>query len=166
MLRGTSNIDKFQLLYLKRSQECVGNYTTNSIPSRKEVQAQEYTLNPCPPTHGDVPLPPDLFMHVFLDPGDHLGSMAAEMLPKKLRSKLFWDTSVNSVGNAPIGWGFYVIEGVDWFAMTMLVFGVVLFATILTIVWSTVRNDVQGGTGIGQYSIAVLAVLISTVVLR
>ncbi|KAL6411015.1 hypothetical protein AUP68_07449 [Ilyonectria robusta] len=87
------------------------------------------------------------------------------MLPKKLRSKLFWDTSANNVFNAPIGWGFYIIEGVDWLAMTKWVFGFVLLATTFTIAWSTVRNDVQAGTGIGQYCIAVLAVLISTVVL-
>lgn len=87
------------------------------------------------------------------------------MLPKKLRNKLFWDSSVHDACNVPTGWGFYIVEGVDWFLASWYTLGIVLASTGLTIAWSTAKNDVQGAIGIGQYCMAVLAVLISTVLL-
>ena len=126
---------------------------------------QEYALNPYPPTHGDVPIPPEIFMHVFLHPGDHLGSMATEMLPKKLSYPLTWCNSINDIHNVPIGWGFYIIEGFDWPLMAWSTVGLVLLVTLLTICWSTMRQDVQGGVGIGQYCLAVLAILSSVMLL-
>jgi hypothetical protein len=99
-------------------------------------------------------------MHVFLNPGDHLGSLAAEMLPKKLRQKLCWDSAANNMNNLPYGWGFYIIEDVDWIVVAVTVVGILFAITLLTIVWSMAKGDVQGGTGIGQYCVAILAVLI------
>ncbi|KAI1749652.1 hypothetical protein F4782DRAFT_512657 [Xylaria castorea] len=156
---------KFQLLYLQKSKECVGNYEFNSIPSRTEIYRQEYAFSPCPPALGDLPIPPALFMHAFLDPGDHMGSMAVEMLPKKLRRDLSWDDSINNSLNVPVGWGFYIIEGLDWLGVTWCIVITTLAVTLLTILWSALMQDVQGGTGIGQYCIAVLAVMVSAVLL-
>ncbi|KAK0648564.1 hypothetical protein B0T16DRAFT_388763 [Cercophora newfieldiana] len=75
---------KFQLLFLQKSDEYIGAYELGSIPSRNEVIKQEYAFSPCPPRIGRLPLPPDIFMHGFLDAGDHLGLMAVDILPKKL----------------------------------------------------------------------------------
>ncbi|KAK4185326.1 hypothetical protein QBC35DRAFT_534289 [Podospora australis] len=102
---------KFELLFLQKSGECVGSYETNSIPSQKEVLRQQYAFSPCPPKF-NLPLPPDIFMHGFLDPGDHLGPMAVDMLPKKLWSKLRWNQ--NERFDIPVGWGFYIEEGINW----------------------------------------------------
>lgn len=156
---------QFHLLRLQKSTDCVGNYTVNSIPSRAEILRGEYAFRPCPPPHGDVPIPPDVFMHVFLDPGDHLGSMAAEMLPKKLHSKLGWDDTINNASNLPVGWGFYIVERVDWVVTAWCIVGIITVVTLLTIVWSTVKRDIQGGTGIGQYCIAALAFLTTAIML-
>ncbi|KAK4171905.1 hypothetical protein QBC36DRAFT_315348 [Triangularia setosa] len=82
---------KFQVLFLQKSGEVVGSYQSNPIPSQKEVFRQEYTFHPCPPQIGDLPMPPEIFMHAFLDPGDHLGPMVVEILPKKLWAGLRWD---------------------------------------------------------------------------
>ncbi|KAK0724877.1 hypothetical protein B0H67DRAFT_117931 [Lasiosphaeris hirsuta] len=105
---------KVQLLHLQKSGECVGNYEVNSTPSRKEVLNQEYAFSPCPPLMGNLPMPPDIFMHAFLDPADHLGPMAVEMLPKKLWRALAWDGRVHDHFNIPHGWGFYIVEGINW----------------------------------------------------
>ncbi|KAI1735820.1 hypothetical protein F4680DRAFT_433980 [Xylaria scruposa] len=156
---------KFQLLHLQKSKECVGNYEVNSIPSRTEIYREEYAFNPCPPMLGDLPIPPALFMHAFLDPGDHMGSMAMEMLPKKLRKELSWDGSLNNPLNVPIGWGFYIIEGLDWLCVTWCIVITTLTVTLVTIFWSALMQDVQGGTGIGQYCIAVLAMIVSAALL-
>ncbi|KAI0549590.1 hypothetical protein F4679DRAFT_584307 [Xylaria curta] len=161
----TMHYIKFQLLYLRKSKECVGNYEVNSIPSRTEIYRQEYAFSPCPPILGDLPIPPALFMHAFLDPGDHMGSMAMEMLPKKLRRELSWDASLNNPLNVPIGWGFYIVEGLDWLCVTWCIVITTLTVTLLTIFWSALMQDVQGGTGIGQYCIAVLAMIVSAALL-
>ncbi|RYP44158.1 hypothetical protein DL768_009352 [Monosporascus sp. mg162] len=158
-----ANPRQFQLLYLKKSMECVGSYQINSVPSRKEIISQEYAFSPCPPLLGDVPIPPNIFMHIFLNPGDHLGSMATEMLPKKLRIKLFSDGSINNAFDLPVGWGFYIVEGVDWFLTGWCVISIVLMITVLTVTWSITMQDVQGGTGIGQYCVAVLAVFVPAI---
>lgn len=94
-----------------------------------------------------------------------MGFTALNMLPKKLRGELRWDSSVNDAFNLPVGWGFYIAEGFDWLCITWSVVVASLAVTILTIYWSVLMHDVQGGTGIGQYCIGVLAFLVSAVVL-
>ncbi|CAM1503272.1 Fc.00g080480.m01.CDS01 [Cosmosporella sp. VM-42] len=161
----TMHYVKFPLLHLQKSGDCVGNYTTNSIPSKEQVFRQEYAFSPCPPAHGDVPIPPDIFMHAFLDPMDHLGTIATVSLPKKLQCQLRWVSSIHNVHNLPIGWGCYIIEGVHWSLAASYTSIIALAVTILTVCWSATTGDVQGGTGIGQYCVAVLAVLSSAILL-
>ncbi|KAK1836084.1 hypothetical protein QBC39DRAFT_296909 [Podospora conica] len=154
----TMHYIKFQLLFLQKSGQCVGSYEVDSIPSLKEVLNQEYALSPCPPQIGKLPLPPDIFMHAFLDPGDHLGGMAVDMLPKKLWCELTWDERTHGRwGNVPEGWGFYVVEGINWGLVSWCAGVALVGATVLTVVWSAVLGDVQGGTGLGQYCLAALA---------
>lgn len=57
---------QFQLLYLQKSKECVGNYQINSIPSCKEILRREYEFRPCPPLLGTLPMPSALFVHSLL----------------------------------------------------------------------------------------------------
>ncbi|KAK3323050.1 hypothetical protein B0H66DRAFT_555718 [Apodospora peruviana] len=162
----TMHFVKLQLLHLQKSGECVGNYTINSIPSRKEVLNQEYAFTPCPPRLGDLPMPPDIFMHAFLNPADHLGPVAIEMLPKKLWCKLGWDRRVHDHFNIPYGWGFYISEGANWALLSWCAAVALLAVTGLTVTWSVVLRDVQGGTGLGQYCLAVLAVSVSVYLLK
>lgn len=137
----------------------------DSIPSRKEILQQEYAFSPCPPLNGILPLPADIFMHIFLTPGDHLGDLAAEILPKKLYSGLSWNKDLHSIANRPTGWGYYIVEGIDWLVVAwgsiVAGFGI----TVLTIAWSLRNGDVQGGTGIGQFCIALIAFWLSVLVL-
>lgn len=162
----TMHYVKFQLLFLQKSGECIGAYEVDSIPSRNEVIKQEYAFSPCPPRIGKLPLPPDIFMHGFLDPCDHLGPMAVEMLPKKLWSQLRWDVRANDRYNVPAGWGFYIVEGINWSLVSWCTAVALIAVTALTMSWSMWAGDVQGGTGLGQYCLAVLTVTVSAWLLK
>ncbi|KAF6795906.1 hypothetical protein CMUS01_15896 [Colletotrichum musicola] len=94
---------RFDLVYLQRSREAVRNIVFDSIPSKDEVVRQEYAFSPCPPqTTSKLPLESELFMHAFLEPGDHF-TCAMQILPKKLHIELFWDHLRNHNGNRPYG---------------------------------------------------------------
>lgn len=114
-----------------------------------------------------MPIPPQIFMHSFLEDGDHLGRMAMEMLPKKLWQPLAWKYDVNNINvcNLPYGWGFYIVEGLDLALVAWCVAVIMTVVTIVVILWSVLNQDVQGGSGIGQYCIGLLAVGISVAVL-
>lgn len=103
-------------------------------------------------------------MHIFLTPGDHLGSMAAEMLPKKLHEELLWDNRVNSVQNLPMGWGFYIVQGINRSLIAWVVAFLSSGTILLTILWSAIRGDVQGGTGIGSFCMGTLAISVAVLV--
>ncbi|KAJ9155462.1 hypothetical protein NKR23_g2030 [Pleurostoma richardsiae] len=153
---------KFQLLRLVKSKECIGNYQKDSIPSTKEVLREEYAFRPCPPKLGDLPMPPAIFMHCFLNPGDHLGSMAVDMLPKKLKCELICKSNGPSF-DMPYGWGFYIVEQWEWLRVAWCLMAIGAVSTLITVLWSVLKKDVQGGTGLGQFCIAVLMLVMSIV---
>lgn len=47
-------------------------------------------------------------MHALLNPGEHLGPIAADMIPRKLGSQLAWDDATHSIYYPPVGWGIYI----------------------------------------------------------
>lgn len=112
-------------------------------------------------------MPPAIFMHSFLDPGDHLGSMAVEMLPKKLRRALEWDRDAanGDTFDIPCGWGFYIVEEFDWIRIAWCVVVAAVVVSLFAVLWCVLVQDVQGGMGIGQYCIGLLAVGTSVVLL-
>ncbi|KAK4198300.1 hypothetical protein QBC40DRAFT_205206 [Triangularia verruculosa] len=153
----TMHYVKFQLIFLQKSGELVGHYEVDSIPSLKQVSKQEYAFWPCPPDMGELPISPDLFMHAFLDPGNHMGTLAVQRLPKKLWAELRWNGQVHGHFNIPTGWGIYIVEGVYWALVWWWTILALVAVTILTVAWSALMDDVQGGTGLGQYCLAALA---------
>ncbi|KAL2208342.1 hypothetical protein CC79DRAFT_1381399 [Sarocladium strictum] len=153
-LTGTSSLSA-------STEECIGKYKTERIPSIKEIMGGQYAMNPCPGTYEDFVISPEVFMHEFTSPGDHTGAAASDALPKKLHSKLLWDKNVNNIGNTPVGWGFYIVEGIEWEAVAWCTTAILIAVTVLTIAWSEYTNDVQGATGIGQFCLGALAVSIA-----
>lgn len=148
---------QFQLLYLKKSKECVVNLVTNSIPSTEERTHEEYAFNSYPPKFGDVPIPPDIFMRIFLNPDDNLGCLATEVLPKKLRHELRWDKNVNNAGNIPYGWGFYIEDGFNWVMMTWCIVGITTVISVFGF-WKAPTWDFQSAMALGAFLLGVLAV--------
>jgi len=104
-------------------------------------------------------------MHAFQDPTDHFGPIAVEILPKKLWCQLSWDDRINHHFNVPSGWGFYIVEGVNWPFVSWFIALAVAAVTLMTVLWSALM-DLQEGTGIGQYCIAVLAISLSVFLIR
>lgn len=151
---------QFELIRRARSGECIGNFEKDSIPPEEKVLEQEYAFQPCPPTIGKLPIPPHTFMHSFQDPGDHTGDLAVRRLPKKLWRKLTCDKEQLK---APAGWGIYIVEGYNWRLISRCAGIAFLVTFILTIVWSSLKQDVQGGTGIGQYCIAAIALALALI---
>ncbi len=158
ILRYQTNKSQFELVLRRKSGECIGNFEKDSIPPEEKVLEQEYAFKPCPPTIGKLPIPPHIFMHSFQDPGDHTGSLAIERLPKKLRQKL---SCGNNQLNVPVGWGIYIVEGYNWKLIIRCAGSGFLATFILTVIWCLVKKDIQGGTGIGQYSIATIALALA-----
>ncbi|KAI0541584.1 hypothetical protein GGR58DRAFT_498085 [Xylaria digitata] len=161
MVPKTVEYVKFELVNRSRTGECVGNYQKNSIPSQMEVKNKEYTFSPCPPRIGTMPIQPHLFMHSFLNPGDHLGGLALLQLPKKVGRKLKCVKQPHDPFDIPYGWGVYIVEGLNTFLVSLLLIGFVALVTVIVFLWSALRGDVQGGTGIGQYGLAAMGTIVA-----
>jgi hypothetical protein len=99
---------------------------------------------------------PDVFMHSFLEPGDHTGCLAVERLPKKMHQELSCNGDPTCL---PVGWGIYITEGFNWKLIQRVIIGAIVTTTALVLVWSIMNGDVQGGTGIGSFCVAVVALL-------
>ncbi|KAL8365591.1 hypothetical protein RB595_004419 [Gaeumannomyces hyphopodioides] len=158
---------KFQPIRLQKSGTRVGSYETGQIPSVKQVYNMEYSYRPCPLDIGPYPIDPAIFMHWFLDPGDHADdqSMAVERLPKKLHSSLE-DDMQSTPGGSPIGWGIYILEGLNWARIQVLTLVLFLVTFLFSVIWSRTREDIQGGMGIGQYLIALIVAVLPVSLLR
>ncbi|KAK8062906.1 hypothetical protein PG997_015003 [Apiospora hydei] len=160
---------KFDLIHRHKSGECVGNYQTDSIPTLKEVIQREYAFSPCPPLIGPMPIQSHLFMHSFLNPGDHSGNMAVKQLPKKVGRKLRCTGLTDQrsdPGAMPFGWGIYIVEGLNTTLVVWLLGAGILAIFLLAVVWTAANNDVQGGMGIGQFALAFLALLLTTAAVK
>ncbi len=88
-----------------------------SVPPEDEVlKHRNYKYSPCPIDIED-PLLKVQFIHELLRPGPHLDGFWIETFPKKPKGRLEYVS-----GQRPVGWGIYVKEGYNWFAL----FGIVL----------------------------------------
>ncbi|KAI0111152.1 hypothetical protein GGR51DRAFT_66710 [Nemania sp. FL0031] len=152
---------KFELVRRSNTGECVGNYEKNSIPGEKEVAKREYTFSPCPPRIGTMPIHPHVFMHSLLNPGDHLGELAVLQLPKKVGRRLKCVAQPRDPFDVPYGWGIYIVEGLHTTLVSLLLLIIVGAMTLIVMLWSALRKDVQGGTGIGQYGLAAVGMIVA-----
>ncbi|KAI0547131.1 hypothetical protein F4679DRAFT_555408 [Xylaria curta] len=149
---------KFELIRFQKSGACVGNYETNSIPSIKEVLQQEYAFNPCPPRIGRLPIQPHIFMHSFLNPGDHSGSLAVSQLPKKINEMLRM-TELDNSQELPYGWGIFIVEGFNETLVAYILLLVLSIILLVVVLWSSLLKDISGGVGIGQFGLGFAAIL-------
>ena len=71
-------------------------------------------------------------------------------IPRKLRAEL----AVCPTRGTGVGWGLHLAEGTEWFAFFVL--GCVGFGAclVVAVVWTVVREDVQGGFGVGAFLLA------------
>lgn len=60
-------------------------------------------------------------------------------------------------------WGIYIVDGFNWRLLRMLVLSTVLVSCVVMVLWSALMKDVQGGTGMGQYAMALLAMSLTVI---
>lgn len=153
---------KFELINRQRTGQCVGNFEPDSIPPVKELYNGRYAYIPCPPDIGKYPMHPHVFMHSLLEPGDHTGSVAVERLPKKMHVIL---EHKGNLLDLPVGWGIYIVEGLNWGLIRIVVASAIVVTLGLTLGWCVGMRDVQGGAGIGSYAATIVAISLSVSVI-
>lgn len=92
-------------------------------------------------------------MHLFEHPEDaDVLPVLFHKIPKRLRDKL----EPCPIKGSAVGWGVQFVEGVDWFVAFICGCVGFILALIFAIVWSAVRDDIQGGFAIAGFMLAFL----------
>lgn len=128
----------------------------SDIRSRPAVppaeRKQDYFYDPMP---ADLvpPIGPNILVHMFENP-NHAGVLPDlyKKVPKKLRERL---EPCQQKGTA-MGWGIQFVEGID--TLMFFICGCIGFilCLLVALTWTIVKDDVQGGFGIGGFLLAFL----------
>lgn len=99
------------------------------------------------------PVGPNHMMHLYEHP-DHAEDEATCLgkVPKKLREKL----QLCPNRGTGLGWGVHFVEGLHWVKVWAFGFVGLLASALFGVVWSVLRDDVQGGFGITACLMVVL----------
>ncbi|KAJ5320655.1 hypothetical protein N7508_000938 [Penicillium antarcticum] len=108
-------------------------------------------------------MPPEIFIH-YLEHGEgDLNPVRNDWLPRLPKRK---EKRVIDCDEACFGWGMHVIEGPNReviFSMMMIT----ILASVLTgVLWSTLRDDLQGGTGMGALIVALPPAILTAFLFR
>lgn len=109
------------------------------------------------------PMPPEVFVH-YLEHGD--GDLSPNRytwlprLPKRLNSK------VTDCGEAAEGWGVHVIEGPNREAVFWIVMATISASVLTSVLWATLKGDIQGGTGLGALIMTLPPVIMAAFLFR
>jgi hypothetical protein len=126
-----------------------------SIPpsDTRDYKYSPVPLQPLPP------MPAEVFLHYF-QYGDaenvHRSSYWLQRLPTRLEARIV------DAPEIPVwGWGIYIVEGpnrpvIFWITV------ITIFSSILAaILWSSLQEDIQGGTALGSLIIAMPTVVMA-----
>lgn len=133
-----------------------------SLPPEEEVKVKgNYHYHPCPPYVWDQTLGIP-FLHVLLEPGNHLDSFWTNYIPKKLKQELKYQSGSDPRAN--IGWGIHIVEGFNWHALAVLTAIFIAISMVPALVYSLKKNDISSGFSVGSFVLAA-ATLVVTLVL-
>ncbi|KAH7397008.1 hypothetical protein DE146DRAFT_764375, partial [Phaeosphaeria sp. MPI-PUGE-AT-0046c] len=127
-------------------------------PSAHEYEFKPKPLLPLPP------MPPEIFIH-YLEHGD--GDLLPTRcdwlprLPKRLDGRM-----IDKTDGPYYGWGIYIKEGPNRDTIFWLVILTVMGSVVLSICWSALRKDVQGGSGLGTLVLTLPTVVMGAFVFR
>ncbi|KAI1878427.1 uncharacterized protein JN550_000609 [Neoarthrinium moseri] len=147
----------FQLRQLKLSGTSACIIDPDSVPPLEELKHGNYCFSALDlASSSDRSYQAKFFMHCFLKAGDHTsnGSSIAA-LPKKLREEL----RVLRDGSSNVAWGIYIENDTDLGLLAVIMVACLLMTTFITCIWCGLMNDVQGGTGIGQYILGAASII-------
>ncbi|KAK4076722.1 uncharacterized protein Triagg1_4325 [Trichoderma aggressivum f. europaeum] len=109
------------------------------------------------------PMPPEVFVH-YLEHGD--GDLSPNRytwlprLPKRRNHK------VVDCGEATEGWGIHVIEGPNRTAVFWIVMATISISIIASVLWTTLKGDIQGGMGLGALIVALPPAIMAAFLFR
>ncbi|KAJ4854377.1 uncharacterized protein T069G_11356 [Trichoderma breve] len=109
------------------------------------------------------PMPPEIFVH-YLEHGD--GDLSPNRytwlprLPKRRNHK------VVDCGEATEGWGIHVIEGPNRAAVFWIVMVTISISILASVLWTTLKGDIQGGMGLGALIVALPPVIMAAFLFR
>jgi hypothetical protein len=130
-----------------------------SIPPTN-TNEYEYTPRPLVPL---PPMPSEVFLH-YLEHEDKdlclTKSVWTPRLPLRLHKRII------ECDIPTYGWGIHVIEGPNRSAVFWIVITAIFGSILASILWSSLRNDIQGGIGIGTLIIAVPPVIMMAFLFR
>jgi hypothetical protein len=124
------------------------------MPPEEEIMAGRWSYQF--PLTGRLPIPTDTFLHYTRHPEEHTGQTWVKRLPKKLDISMYKEQ-----GELPMGWGVQIIEGPNRAVIAWIFAALAFLSCIAAIVWSAVKGDIQGGTGLGQLLLSVLATVLA-----
>lgn len=135
-----------------------------AIPGQDAMQREGYGYAPVPLT--PPPVPHNIFMHHLLQHREgHTRLLWGNRIPKKLRRSIM-QMDPSDADGLVTGWGIHIIEGLNRFMVLLCTLVILLFSAVVAVVWVVVRDDVQGGVGIGAWLTSVLAVVLMLVLTR
>ncbi|KAL6693019.1 hypothetical protein J3F84DRAFT_82591 [Trichoderma pleuroticola] len=109
------------------------------------------------------PMPPEVFVH-YLEHGD--GDLSPNRytwlprLPKRRNHK------VVDCGEATEGWGIHVIEGPNRTAVFWIVMVTISISILASVLWTTLKGDIQGGMGLGALIVALPPAIMAAFLFR
>jgi hypothetical protein len=121
-----------------------------------ESKADEYAFDAATTI---PPIGQSRLMHLWKSPehSDGNGQTCLNRFPKRRRERLYI-----SAGEKPtIGWGIYLVEGLDWVLIWMLIFVVVFIgSSVFGTAYSVLKHDIQSAFAIASYVISLVTLAI------
>jgi hypothetical protein len=122
-----------------------------ALPSQADIDLFGYGHDPYPMVP-ILPIAATTFFHHLAKPEDHPQRVWCARMPKKLhKSILQWSGDPDTL---VVGWGVHIIEGIHQFNMLLTMLVLLCLTAAVSITWAVVRDDVQGGYGIGAFLVA------------
>lgn len=150
---------QFTMAKHNTSGPCVNIRKYDVLPPTAEIKAGRYFYKTDHLEPDEFPMHPKIFMHCWYHHHDYTEQgLAVEGLPNKLHHPMQYEAVLS-----PPGWGIYIVENFDSGLVACIVTGASLIITLFVALWSSLMNDTQGGTGIGQYMLALIGSVILAV---
>jgi hypothetical protein len=109
------------------------------------------------------PVPPEIFIHYLEHKESDFDRQRYVWIPRlpKRRERRLIDCEIPTYG-----WGIYIREGPNRFVVFWLIMATVFASILLSILWAAIRDDVQGGSGLGTLILALPSVIMAAFMFR
>lgn len=130
-----------------------------SIPPEEEVHQGRYDY---PIPMNNPPVPGNILIHYVLNPDKaHDFPLWSRQMPQKLGDSIFY-----SIEPGQEGWGFEIVEGLNWFVFSSGTLVVLLLSGAAAGLYGFFMDDASTGVAIGCWLTAVQALLVAVLFFR